>query len=325
MLAYLLDHISTVDFILLNVALGLSIYLTLAVGLLSLANAGFLAIGAYTAAILTAQAGWPALAGLPVALLLGALVAAPLGLLVLRLQGVYLAIATIGFGEIVRIAALNGDKLLRALSGDDRLTVFRGAEGITLPYRSPQLILGLPETTWLLLLYVLALAYLLATLQGSRYGRLMVAIRLDALAANTLGVDAVRSRLLAFVLGAAIAAGAGALSTPVVRVIDPSQYGFNRAVDILAYAVLGGMTTWVGPIVGATVLTALPEVLRPLQAQRDVVNGLLLLLSIIYLPRGLADPRLWGGWRQWPAALRARRLGGTAAEPSPAPPRRGPG
>src|SRR4051812_34575210 len=122
----LLDHISTVDFILLNVALGLSIYLTLAVGLLSLANAGFLAIGAYTAAILTTQTGSPILVGFVVALLLGALVAAPLGLLVLRLQSVYLAIATIGFGEIVRIAALNGDKVLRAVSGDERLTVFRG-------------------------------------------------------------------------------------------------------------------------------------------------------------------------------------------------------
>jgi branched-chain amino acid transport system permease protein len=325
MLALLLDHISTVNFILLNVALGLSIYLTLSVGLLSLANAGFLAIGAYTAAILTAQAGWPPLAGLPLALLCGALVAAPLGLLVLRLQGVYLAIATIGFGEIVRIAAPNGDKLLRALSGDDRLTIFRGAEGITLPYHSPSLILGVPETTWLLVLYVLALTYLLATLQRSRYGRLMAAIRLDGLAAGTLGVDVVRYRLLAFVLGAAIAAGAGALSTPVVRVIDPGQYGFNRAVDILAYAVLGGMTTWVGPIVGATVLTALPEILRPLAEQREVVNGLVLMLAIIYLPRGLADPRLWSGCRRWPAALRERLAGGSTAEPVGAPPRRGPG
>src|SRR5215212_10221467 len=145
MLDFLLDHISTVDFILLNVALGLSIYLTLAAGLLSLANAGFLAIGAYTAAILTTQAGWPPLAGLAVALLLGALLAAPRGLLVLRLQGVYLAIATIGFGEIVRLMVLNGDKLLRAFTGDQRLTVFRGAEGITLPYSSPQPVLGLPE------------------------------------------------------------------------------------------------------------------------------------------------------------------------------------
>ena len=322
MLEFVLDHISTVDFILLNVALGLSIYLTLAVGLLSLANAGFLAIGAYTAAIVATQAGWPPLVGFPLALLGGALVAALLGLLVLRLQSVYLAIATIGFGEIVRIVALNGDKVLRAISGDDRLTVFRGAEGITLPYRSPQVVFGLPETTWPLLLYVLALVYLLATLQRSHTGRVLAAIRLDALAAGTLGVDVVRSRLLAFVLGAAIAAGAGALSAPVLRVVDPAQFGFNRAVDILAYTVLGGMTTWAGPIVGAVVLTGLPEALRPLKEQRDVVNGLLLMLSIIYLPRGLADPRFWGGWRHWGAALRGRRPGG-AAPGVVAPPGRG--
>jgi branched-chain amino acid transport system permease protein len=324
-LEFVLDHISTVDFILLNIALGLSLYLTLAVGLLSLANAGFLAIGAYCAAIVTSQAGGSPLLALPLALLCGALVAAPLGLLVLRLQSVYLAIATIGFGEIVRIVALNGDKLLRAVTGDDRLNVFRGAEGITLPYRSPGLILGLPETTWPLLLYVLALVYLLATLQRSRYGRLMAAIRLDGLAAGTLGVDAVRYRLLAFVLGAAIAAGAGALSAPIVRVVDPAQYGFSRAVDILAYAVLGGMTTWVGPIVGATVLTALPEVLRPLKEQRDVVNGLLLMLSIIYLPRGLADPRFWGGWRHWLPTLRRRWTERSVSGTLPSPPGRGSG
>jgi len=82
------------------------------------------------------------------------------------------------------------------------------------------------------------------------------------------------------------------------------------------------MTTWVGPIVGAVVLTGLPEALRPLKEQRDVVNGLLLMLSIIYLPRGLADPRFWGGWRHWGAALRGRRPGGAAPD-TVAPPGRG--
>jgi branched-chain amino acid transport system permease protein len=108
----------------------------------------------------------------------------------------------------------------------------------------------------------------------------------------------VRYKLLVFVLGAAIAAGAGALSVPIVRVIDPHNYVFSRAVDILAYAVLGGMTHWAGPIIGATALTSLPEVLRFLKDQRDIVNGLIIMLSIIYLPAGLADPRIWGVWRK---------------------------
>ena len=107
-----------------------------------------------------------------------------------------------------------------------------------------------------------------------------------------------RYKILVFVLGAVIAAGAGALSTPIVRVIDPRNYFFGRAVDILAFAVLGGMTTWVGPILGAGVLTALPEVLRFLQERREVVNGLVIMLAIIYLPRGLADPRFWRRWRR---------------------------
>jgi branched-chain amino acid transport system permease protein len=109
----------------------------------------------------------------------------------------------------------------------------------------------------------------------------------------------VRYKLLVFVLGAALAAGAGALSTPIVRVIDPRNYVFGRAVDILAYAVLGGMTHWAGPILGAILLSTLPETLRFLRAQREVINGLVIMLAIIYLPRGLADPHFWRRLRFW--------------------------
>jgi branched-chain amino acid transport system permease protein len=290
----LANNQATINFVLINIALSLSIYLTLTTGLLSLANAGFMGIGAYTAAVAATRGDLPGAAAFALAVLLGALVALLLGLLVVRLRDVYLAIATLGFGQIVSIVALNGDKLLRAVSGDGRLTVFNGAEGITIPYTSPRIVFGLPDTTWPLVLYVLVLVYGFATLHRSRYGRLLASIRLDETAAATLGVQVRRYKLLAFVVGAAIAAGAGALSAPIIRVIDPRGYVFTRAVDILAYAVLGGMTHWVGPIVGAVLLTALPEVLRFLREQRDVVNGLIIMLAIIFLPRGLADPRFWG-------------------------------
>jgi branched-chain amino acid transport system permease protein len=295
---FIVSNISVINFILINIALGLSIYPTLATGLLSLANAGFMAIGAYTAAVVATQTGLSPGVGFVLAIVLAVAVALPFGLVVLRLNDIYLAIATLGFGEIVRILALNGDKLVRAISGNPDAVVFHGAEGITLTYRSPTLILGLPSTTWPILLYVAVLVYVLATLQHSRYGRIMSSIRLDESAAGTLGIDVMRYKILVFVLGAIIAAGAGALSAPIVRVIDPRNYFFGRAVDILAYAVLGGMTTWVGPILGATVLTALPEVLRFLQERREVVNGLVIMLAIIYLPRGLADPRFWRRWRR---------------------------
>jgi len=295
---FVTNNISTINFVLINIALGLSIYLTLATGLLSLANAGFMAIGAYTVAIVFTKTSIPFSVGFALAIVLTVLVALPLGLLVLRLRDIYLAIATLGFGEIIRIVALNGDKVVRVFSQNKDIAVFNGAEGITLTYASPKVILGLPDTTWSILLFVIAATYALATIQGSRYGRIMAAIRQDETAASTLGVNVVRYKLLVFVLGAAIAAGAGALSAPIVRVIDPHNYVFSRAVDILAYAVLGGMTHWVGPIIGATVLTALPEVLRFLKDQRDVVNGLIIMLSIIYLPAGLADPRIWGFFRK---------------------------
>ncbi|AFM28128.1 branched-chain amino acid ABC transporter permease [Desulfomonile tiedjei] len=306
---FITNNLSIINFVLINIALGLSIYLTLATGLLSLSNAGFMAIGAYTVAILLTKAQLPLSLGLIVAILLAAAVALPFGMLVLRLRDIYLAIATLGFGEIIRIIALNGDKLVRLFSKDKDITVFQGAEGITLTYTTPPTILGLPETTWSVLLYVIIVAYLLATLQYSRYGRIMAAIRQDETAASTLGINVVRYKLLVFVLGAIIAAGAGALSVPIVRVIDPHNYVFGRAVDILAYAVLGGMTHWAGPIIGATVLTSLPEVLRFLKDQRDIVNGLIIMLSIIYLPSGLADPRIWDFFKKKLSFSKSSRRG----------------
>lgn len=301
---WIANNQSIINFVLINIALGLSIYLTLATGLLSLANAGFMAIGAYTAAVLASQAGQSLVVSFVVALVIAGLVAAPFGLAVVRLRDVYLAIATLGFVQIVNVLLLNGDKLLRGITGNPELTVFRGAEGINLPYVAPQMIFGLPETTWPLLLYVLALVAILAVLRRSHEGRVLAAVRLDESAAATLGINVVRYKLLAFVLGAMMAAGVGVLSTPIIRVIDPRNYVFSRAVDILAYAILGGVAHWSGPIVGATVLTLLPEMLRFLQEQRDVVNGLIIMLSIIFLPRGLADPRFWGNWAAWSSWLR---------------------
>lgn len=290
---FIAHNISVINFILINISLGLSIYLTLSTGMLSLANAGFMAIGAYTAALIMTRTDFSLGFALAPAMILASMIALPLGMLVLRLRDVYLAIATLGFGEIVRIIALNGDKVVRVFSENKDIVVFNGAEGITLGYTTPRLFLGLPETTWPLLIYAVSITYLAVTIHNSRYGRILSSIRQDETAAHTLGIDVVRYKLIAFVFSAAIAAGAGALSAPVMRVIDPRNYVFSRAVDILAYAVLGGMTNWLGPIVGATVLTSLPEILSSLRDQRDVANGLVIMLSIIYLPRGLVDPVMW--------------------------------
>jgi branched-chain amino acid transport system permease protein len=259
-----------VAFLGINAILALSIYITLAAGLLSMGTAGFMSIGAYTATLLTTQAGAPyvlaVLAGAAVAALFGL----ALGLPVLRLRGVYLAIATIGFGEIVRIVALN-------------LPFTGGALGIN----------GIPRVTewWHIALALALLVYCFVRLRGSTMGTALAAIREDEVAARASGVAVRRYKTLAFVLSAAIAGLAGGLSAHLTFFISPNEFSFALAVNVLVYAVVGGTGAFVGPILGAVVITLLPEVLRNVGltagALRLGVNGLILLLVILFLPNGL--------------------------------------
>jgi len=267
---------SVVQFALINMLLGISIYFTLYTGLLSLANAGFMGIGAYVSAVLTIHAGTP----FPISLLAGALSAALigwlLGLPVLRLRDVYLAIATLGFGEIVRITAVNFDKF----SG---LNLLGGAQGLA----------GIPKlTTPGALLFVLFfLSIFLVQFHKSRAGRALAAIRRDESVAATMGIDVYQYKLLAFVLGAFVAGLAGGFSAHLTRFVGPNDFTFSAAVNILAFAVLGGTLHWSGALVGAAILTALPEALRFMKEYRGVVNGVILVLVIIYLPHGLVNPK----------------------------------
>jgi len=267
---------SVVQFALINMLLGISIYFTLYTGLLSLANAGFMAVGAYVSAILTIHAGLP----FPLSLLAGALSAAfigwLLGLPVLRLRDVYLAIATLGFGEIVRITAVNFDKF----SG---LTLLGGAQGLD----------GIPKLTTPagLILCLLILCAFLIQFHRSRAGRALAAIRRDENVAATMGIDVAGYKLLAFVLGAFVAGLAGGFSAHLTRFVGPNDFTFSAAVNILAFAVLGGTVHWAGPLLGAAILTVLPEALRFMGEYRGIVNGMILVLVILYLPRGLFNPQ----------------------------------
>ncbi|MFC3109653.1 branched-chain amino acid ABC transporter permease [Undibacterium arcticum] len=253
-----------------NAMLALSIYLTLSCGLLSLANAAFMGIGAYTAAMITMHSGLP----FPVALIAGgvlpALVAVVIGIPTLRLSGVYLAMATLGFGEVVRVIVLN-------------LDITGGPMGIN----------GIPQKTewWHILLILLLTLYVLARLRRSKVGRAFEAIKADEVAARLMGVNVPRYKLLAFVLGAVIAGVAGGLNAHYTFTIGANNYAFENAVDILTMAVFGGTSNLVGPVLGGAVLTLLPELLRGLNQYRLAVNGLILILVILYLPKGMWDPR----------------------------------
>ncbi|MEO8607043.1 MAG: branched-chain amino acid ABC transporter permease [Chloroflexota bacterium] len=295
-----------IQFMLVNAILGLSIYLTLYTGMFSLANAGFMAIGAYTGVILTQQVGLPLWAGLIGGMLLAGLIAVPIGLPVLRLRDIYLAIATIGFGEVARILILNFDMLASSIVGHE-VVLTEGALGIK----------GIPKITetWHLILFLVIASYFIIRLHRSRFGLAMAAIRQDEQAAANMGIDVVYVKNAVFIMSAVLAAGAGVLKAHLTRTIGPNDYGFSLAVDILAYAVLGGTSTFMGPIIGGFVLTALPEVLRDFKQYRGVVTGAILLLVIVYLPGGLVNPAGWA--RLWRRIRHRENTRGSPPSPAP--------
>nr|WP_233171088.1 branched-chain amino acid ABC transporter permease [Herbaspirillum sp. ASV7] len=253
-----------------NAMLALSIYVTLSCGLLSLANAAFMGIGAYTASLLTMQFEMPFPIALAAGGVLPALVALVIGIPTLRLSGVYLAMATLGFGEVVRVIVLN-------------LDITGGPMGLN----------GVPPITewWHIVLILGVTIYALARLRRSKTGRAFEAIKEDEVAARLMGVNVAGYKLLAFVIGAAIAGVAGGLNAHYTFTIGPNNYGFENAVDILTMAVFGGTSNLIGPMIGSTILSLLPEVLRHFKDFRLAINGLILILVVLYLPKGIWDPR----------------------------------
>jgi len=250
--------------------LALSIYLTLSCGMLAMANAAFMGIGAYTSSLLTMNAGAPfgvAIAGgMAAPALLAWLVGGP----TLRLSGVYLAMATLAFGEVVRIFILNTE----SWTG--------GALGLN----------GIPQSTqwWHVLLAVVLVLALLARLRRSKIGRAFEAIKEDETAAGLMGINVTGHKMLAFILGGAIAGLAGTLNAHLTFFIGPNEYGFDRGVEILTMTILGGINSLFGPVLGALIITLLPEVLRGLKDYRAVFNGLILVVIVLFLPKGLWNP-----------------------------------
>jgi branched-chain amino acid transport system permease protein len=253
-----------------NALLALSIYLTLSCGMLAMANAAFMGIGAYTAAILTMNYGWPFPAVLGVGMVAPALVALVIGGPTLRLSGVYLAMATLAFGEVVRLAIIRAE----SLTG--------GALGLN----------GIPqETQWYHVLGALVLVlFVLARLRRSKIGRAFEAIKEDETAAGLMGINVNGHKMLAFALGAAIAGLAGTLNAHLTFFIGPQEFGFDRGVEILTMTILGGINSLFGPVLGAFIITLLPELLRGLRDYRAVANGLILVLIVLFLPKGLWNP-----------------------------------
>jgi len=258
-------------------------------GQFSIGHAGFMAVGAYGAAVFTLQVGekWVAAmtgAGLPlgvahgiallVALVIGGLLAAIAGYLVglpsLRLRGDYLAIVTLGFGEIIRVLILNID----AIGGA------RGLFGI--PVRVDLFWVGLGVVSVVLLARHIAL---------STHGRALFAIRDDEVAAEALGVDTTRYKVLAFVLGSFFAGIAGGLFAHFLGYLNPQSFQFVKSIEVIAMVVLGGLGSISGSIMAAILLTVMPEALRPVKDYRMVIYSLMLIVLMITRPQGLMGNR----------------------------------
>jgi len=305
-----MEFLSTYGFLIVSMLfqamLGLSLYIPLMTGQLSLASPGFYALGGYIAAIMSTAVFLPEGGGdwvsgtfplsyVLIEMLLAGLASAVLALIIgfpsLRLRGIYLALATIAFVEIVRVLSLNLDITGKAI----------GIFGVPQPFADKF------EYALLALPLLLLAGWFVYRLERSRVGRAFSALREDELAAAAMGVNPTTYKVLAFVLGAVLAGMVGAISAHFLNTWNARQGTFDASILVLAYVIIGGSRTFLGPIVGGLLLTALPELLRaiagidglpPFLAQflldgRLVLYGLLIVVAPLFFPQGLITPDLF--------------------------------
>ena len=257
-------------------------------GQISLCHSSFMAIGAYSAALLAAYARLPFWLAIPCGTALAAGVGALLALPARRLGGIYLALATLGFMQIVQIAL------------EEWSSVTGGVRGLKIP--KPELWPGAVLTPFAVYGVVVAGCVLAVwtahNLLHSRLGRELNALRLSPHAAQALGISLARIKLTAFTLSAAYAGFAGGLFAQLVGFIDPNEFGISAAVRQLTFIVVGGVGSLAGAVLGAVVLSGLPELLRPVREYNDLVFALVLLAFMLLLPHGLVV--------LWRAALAGR-------------------
>ena len=250
----------------INLMLAVSLHLVIGItGQFSIGHAGFLAVGAYISAIVTMKLGMPFI----VAILAGAVVAMLAGLLVgiptLRLKGDYLAIATLGFAEIIRIVILNIDYV-------------GGAAGMQVSHM----------TTWTYAFFTaLVTVIVISNFTKSRHGRACISIREDEIASDAMGINTTYYKVAAFAIGAFFAGVAGAIFAHNTYIIQPGSFGFLKSFDILIFVVLGGLGSLSGSVISAILLTLVSSYLANFPETRMIIYSLVLILVMLYRPTGL--------------------------------------
>ena len=259
-------YVNTLFSIGINIILAVSLHLIIGItGQFSIGHAGFLAIGAYASAIITMKLALP----FPLALLVGGIAAAFAGLVIgiptLRLRGDYLAIATLGFGEIMKIVFLNIDYV-------------GGASGMTVSHL----------TTWpWLMACVLITIVVIINFTNSTHGRACLSIRENEIAADAMGINTTYYKVMAFVIGAFFAGVAGALHAHNFYIIQPANFGFLKSFDILILVVLGGLGSMSGSVIAAILLTIISTFLSNYPEVRMLIYSLVLIVMMLFRPQGL--------------------------------------
>lgn len=253
----------------INVILALSLYITMSTGQLSLGHGAFMAVGAYVSSVLTVQFGLPLL----LAMVAGAIGSGILGFLIgfpaLRIKGIYLAVATLGFAVLVKVV-LNNLEYTGGSSG------YSGMMGTTL--------------TNVAVAALLVLAFVLH-MKRSRLGRAFRAVEQDEVAAQSMGLNVTFFKICAFTISAFIAGIGGALYAHYMFFIDPNEFDFHTSLLILFYVLFGGYQTPWGAVAGAFLLTVIPEVFRSLEEWRMVLYGALIVIMMAIRPQGLISER----------------------------------
>jgi branched-chain amino acid transport system permease protein len=258
------------------VCVGLNLLVGFA-GQISLGHAGFFGLGAYVSAVLSTKYGWPSAVALVAAAALVGALALALGRPILRLKGHYLAMATLGLGIIIAVV----------ITTEERVT--GGPDGMSV---APLAVFGVAlqgEEVWYWIVggLMLATVWLAFNLIDSPLGRALRAIHGSEVAAEAMGIDIARAKLLIFVVSAVLAALAGSLAAHYAGFITPGKVGFLHSIELVTMVVLGGMASTYGAVVGAAILTALPQLLTVFKDYESLVFGLVLMATMIFMPAGL--------------------------------------